>query len=40
MKLLNLINLDKSEIKYNLTRFPDGEPQISSSGRILTGKIQ
>lgn len=29
MKLLNLINLDKSEIKYNLTRFPDGEPQIS-----------
>lgn len=24
MKLLNLINLDKSEIKYNLTRFPDG----------------
>lgn len=27
MKLLNLINLDKSEI--NLTRFPDGEPQIS-----------
>lgn len=31
MKLLNLINLDKSEIKYNLTRFPDGEPQISFS---------
>lgn len=29
MKLLNLINKDKSEIKYNLTRFPDGEPQIS-----------
>ena len=29
MKLLNLINLDKSEIKYNLTRFPDKEPQIS-----------
>lgn len=29
MKLLNLISLDKSEIKYNLTRFPDGEPQIS-----------
>ena len=29
MKLLNLINLNKSEIKYNLTRFPDGEPQIS-----------
>lgn len=29
MKLLNLINLDKSEIKYNLTRFPDGEPQVS-----------
>lgn len=23
MKLLNLINLDKSEIKYNLTRFSD-----------------
>ena len=29
MKLLNLINLNKSEIKYNLTRFPDGKPQIS-----------
>lgn len=29
MKLLNLINLDKSEIKYNLTRFPDGEDKFS-----------
>ncbi len=29
MKLLNLINAENSEIKYNLTRFPDGEPQIS-----------
>lgn len=29
MKLLNLINWDESEIKYNLTTFPDGEPQIS-----------
>lgn len=29
MKLLNLVNKEKSEIKYNLTRFPDGEPQIS-----------
>ena len=29
MKLLNLINWDESEIKYDLTTFPDGEPQIS-----------
>lgn len=34
MKLLNLINEEKSEIKYKLTRFPDGEPQISFSDEL------
>lgn len=26
---LNLINKEISEIKYDVTRFPDGEPQFS-----------
>ena len=34
MKLLNLINLDKSEVKYNLTRFPDGEPNITITDEL------
>lgn len=28
MKVINLINGDKSEVKYELTIFPDGEPHI------------
>ena len=28
MKKINLINLDKSDIKYELITFPDGEPHI------------
>lgn len=28
MKVINLINGDKSEVKYELTTFPDGEPHI------------
>ena len=29
MQILNLVNLEKSDIKYTLSRFPDGEVQIS-----------
>ncbi len=29
MRILNLVNLEKSGIKYTLSRFPDGEVQIS-----------
>ena len=29
MQILNLVNFEKSEIKYTLSRFPDGEVQIS-----------
>lgn len=29
MQILNLVNLEKSDIKYILSRFPDGEVQIS-----------
>lgn len=29
MQTLNLVNLEKSDIKYTLSRFPDGEVQIS-----------
>lgn len=28
MQILNLVNLEKSDIKYTLSRFPDGEVQI------------
>ena len=29
MQILNLVNLEKSDIKYTLSKFPDGEVQIS-----------
>lgn len=29
MQILNLVNLENSEIKYTISRFPDGEVQIS-----------
>lgn len=29
MQILNLANLDKSDIKYSISRFPDGEVQIT-----------
>ena len=29
MQILNLVNLEKSDIKYTLSRFPDGEVQIT-----------
>ena len=29
MQILNLVNLEESDIKYTLSRFPDGEVQIS-----------
>lgn len=29
MQILNLINLEKSDIKYSISRFPDGEVQIT-----------
>lgn len=29
MQILNLVNLESSDIKYSISRFPDGEAQIS-----------
>lgn len=29
MQILNLVNLEKSDIKYSISRFPDGEVQIT-----------
>ena len=28
MKSINLVNIEKSDVKYKITKFPDGEPQI------------
>ena len=28
MKILNLVNLEKSDIKYKISKFPDGQQNI------------
>lgn len=33
MKVLNLTNLEESEIKYKISKFPDGQQNVTILGR-------
>ena len=37
MKVLNLVNLDKSDIKYQIQRFPDGQQQVVIDLNFIIG---
>lgn len=39
MQILNLTNLDKSDIKYSISRFSDGEVQITLGEFSHKGEI-
>lgn len=35
MKILNLVDIDKSDIKYQISRFPDGQQQVTILSNVL-----